>query len=272
VLESQTRYLPQFERLSVLAATLFLAYALTQFVDIPGWELELQLPGLFLEIDLNIRTVVAFLAAGLAASGTDWLLRDHPALKQKGTLQHTLLPALTALVIGFPLYQIPFGAVWWIIFTLGGLLLMLVLVAEYIVVDPEDVRYTLAAVGLTAVSFALFLMLAIVLRSAGTRLFLMMPALGLAAGLVSLRALNLRLHGQWKYVECLVVAFVVAQAAAALHYWPLSPIAFGLAVLGPSYALTSLIGGLAEGEPVPRVFFEPLLVLILAWGAALWVG
>jgi hypothetical protein len=272
VLDTQTRYLPHFERLSVLAATLFLAYALTQFVDIPGWELELQLPGILLAVNFNIRTVVAFLAAGLAASGTDWLLRDHPALKDKSTLQHCLLPALTALVIGFPLYQIPFGGVWWIIFTLGGLLLTLVLIAEYIVVDPEDVRYTLAAVGLTAVSFALFLMLVIVLRSAGTRLFLVLPAVGLAAGLVSLRTLNLRLHGQWKYVECLVVAFVVLQAAAGLHYWPLSPIAFGLAVLGPAYALTSLIGGLAEEEPFPRVFYEPLAVLILVWGAALWVG
>jgi hypothetical protein len=142
VLETQTRYLPDFERLSVLAATLFLAYALAQFIDIPGWELELQLPGLLLEIHLNIRTITAFLAAGLAASGTDWLLRDHPALKNKPTIQHCLLPALTALVIGFPLYQVPFGSVWWIIFTLGGLLLMLVLVAEYIVVDPEDLRYT----------------------------------------------------------------------------------------------------------------------------------
>jgi hypothetical protein len=272
VLDTQTRHLPNFERLSVLAATLFLAYALTQFVDIPGWELELQLPGLLLGVHLNIRTVVAFLAAGLAASGTDWLLRDHPALKNKSTLQHCILPALTALVIGFPLYQVPFGAVWWIIFSLGGLLLMLVLIAEYIVVDPEDVRYTLAAVGLTAVSFALFLMLMIVLRSAGIRLFLLLPAAGMAAGLVSLRTLNLRLHGQWKFVECLVIAFVVAQAAAGLHYWHFSPVAFGLAVLGPAYALTSLIGGLADEEPIPQVFFEPLVVMVLAWGGALWAG
>jgi hypothetical protein len=272
VLETQTRYLPDFERLSVLAATLFLAYALAQFIDIPGWELELQLPGLLLEIHLNIRTITAFLAAGLAASGTDWLLRDHPALKNKPTIQHCLLPALTALVIGFPLYQVPFGSVWWIIFTLGGLLLMLVLVAEYIVVDPEDLRYTLAVVGLTAVSFALFLMLVIVLRSAGTRLFLLLPAVGLAAGLVSLRTLNLRLNGQWKFVECLVVAFVVVQSAAGLHYWHFSPVAFGLAVLGPTYALTSLIGGLADEEPVPQVFYEPLAVMVLAWGGALWVG
>lgn len=272
MIETQPRYLPNFERLSVLAATLFLAYALAQFIDIPGWELEVQLPGVLLMVNFNIRTLIAFLAAGLAASGMDWLLRDHPALGNKPTLQHCLLPSLTALVIGFPLYQIPFGTVWWIIFTLGGLLLTLVVVAEYIAVDPEDVRYTLAAVGLTAVSFALFLMLAIVLRSAGTRLFLMLPAIGLAAGLVSLRTLNLRLHRQWKIVECLVVAFVVVQAAAGLHYWPFSPIAFGLAVLGSTYALTSLIGGLADEEPVPQVFYEPLVVLALAWGGALWAG
>jgi hypothetical protein len=272
---AQNRHLPDADRLSVLAAIILLAYVLARFVDLPTRDLVIQLPGLFISIPINMRTAVAFLAAGLMASGADWLLRDHPASRygtlRGNTFQHWILPALTAWVIGIPLFQLPMGLLWWAVFAVGGILLILVLIAEYIILDPTDTRHALAAAGLTAVSFTLYLILAIVLRSAGARLFWTLPALMLAAGLVSLRTLHLRL-GQWKLFEATMIALVVGQIAAALHYWPLSPVPFGLAVLGPAYALTSLVAGLAEGETLRQAALEPVLVLLVAWLGALWIG
>jgi hypothetical protein len=270
-IQSRSRNLPNPDRLSVLAAALLLAYALTHFVVLPGKEFELQLPGIFISFQFNVKTLIGIIAAGMTASGADWLLRDHPALQSRGTLQHWLLPALTAWVIGIPLFQLPLSLTWWGVFVIGGTLLLLVLVAEYIVVDVDDLRYFIASAGLTAVSFALFLMLAIVMRSVGLRLFLLLPALALAAGLVSLRTLHLRSLGEWKLPETVVIMLIVSQVAAALHYWPLPPISFGLAVLGPAYALTSLINALGEGEPLRQALLEPGLVLLAAWGAALWM-
>jgi hypothetical protein len=267
--QRRTRNLPDPDRLSVLAAALLLAYTLTHFVDLPLNDLEVQLPGFFLAVPINLQTIVAFIAAGITASGADWLMRDHPALTGERTVQHWLLPALTAWVIGIPLFQLPLGLTWWAVFAVGGALLLLVLVAEYIAVDINDVRYPPAAAGLTAVSFALFLMLAIVMRSAGTRLFLLLPALTLAVGLVCLRTFHLRLQGQWRLIETVLIAVIVAQAVAALHYWPLSPVAYGLAVLAPSYALTSLFGSLVEGVPLRHALLEPALVLGVLWTAAL---
>lgn len=148
---------------------------------------------------------------------------------------------------------------------------MLVLVAEYISVDPEDVRQPPAAAGLTAVSFALYLALAVALRFNELRLFLILPALSLAVFLVSLRTLNLRLRGQWAFIPAGVVALITGQLVAALHYWPLSPVSYGLALLGPAYALTSLIAGLAEGDRLRESLIEPGVVLVLVWGAALWI-
>lgn len=265
------RYLPDTNRISMLAATILLAYALARFVNLPIRELAIQLPGLYLNVQINVRTFVALLVAGLTAAGADWLLRDHPAFKGKSTIEHWLLPALTALVIGLPLFQLPLGPLWWGGFALGGGLLMLVLVAEYISVDPEDVRQPPAAAGLTAVSFALYLALAVALRFAELRLFLILPALTLAVFLVSLRALNLRLRGQWAFIPAGVVALITGQIVAALHYWPLAPVPYGLALLGPAYALTSLIAGLVEGEPLRQALVEPGVVLVLVWGAALWI-
>lgn len=265
------RYLPNPDRLSVLAAMILLAYALTRFIDLPAREIAVQLPGFYLAYQINVRTIVALLAAGLTATGADWMLQEHPALKNKGTFEHWLLPALTAWVIGLPLYQLPNGPLWWAGFLIGGILLMAVLVAEYITVDPDDVRQPAAAAGLTAVSFALFLALAIALRYAGIRLFLIVPALGLAAGLVSLRALHLRLHGRWAFIEAGIITLVTGQIAAALHYLPLAPVPFGLAILGPAYALTSLIANLADEEPLQQAIIEPGLVLAILLGTALWI-
>ncbi len=255
----------------MVAATILLAITLARFIHQPGWELAVQLPGIYLSVPLNVQVLVAFVIAGLTAIGADWLLRDHPALRRRRTVEHWLLPALTAWVIGLPLFQLPLSLIWWVGFALGGALLILVIVAEYIVVDPEDARRGMATAGLTAVSFALFLTLAAALRYAGLRLFLLLPTLGLAAGLVSLRALRLRLPQQWAFLPAGLVALVSMQIGAGLHYWPLSPVSFALVLLGPAYAMTTLFGNLAEGELPRQAVVEPGIVLLVIWGAAAWI-
>ena len=265
------QYLPDIDRLSTLAASILMAYALARLIDLPGREVAIQLPGIYLSIHLNVLTFVALLVAGLTATGANWLLQEHPALGKQSTMEHWFLPALTALVIGLPLSQLPLSPIWWVGFVMGGILLILVLVAEYIAIDPEDVRHAPAAAGLTAVSFALYLVLATALRFAGLRLFLTLPPLILAGGLVSLRTLRLRFHGRWAYPQAGIITLITAQIAAALHYWPLSPVSFGLALLGPAYSLTSLIGNLIEGEPLQRAIVEPLVVLFIVWGIAFWI-
>lgn len=264
--------LPDANQLSVLASMILLAYALTPFFKIGGREYSLELPGIVLLFQLNLATVVPILVAALAAVGTDWLLRRHPRLGRQATFQHWILPALTAWVIGVPLNTLGVGRQWWVVFAFGSALLILVLVAEYIVVDPSDVHYAPATVGLTAVSFALFLILAIALRAAAIRLYLLVPALVGAMALVSLRTLYLRLGGQWKIAWALGMAVVVGQFAAGLHYWPLSPLTFGLALLGPAYALTSLAAAIEEGRPRQTLWIEPAVMLTVLWGFALILG
>jgi len=266
------RYLPETDRLSVLVATILLAYALARFIEIPTREFEIQLPGFYLAFQINIRTVISVLVAGLTTAGADWLLREHPALGTKIPFEHWLLPALTAWIIGVPLFQLPLGPLWWAGFVFGGVSLVLVLLAEYITVDGEDIRQPIAAAGLTALSFALFLTLTIAMRFAGLRLSFLLPTITLVVFLVSLRTLQLRLKGRLLLVQSGVIALVCAQITAALHYWPISPAAFGLALLGPAYALTSFMGSLAENDSLPQAILEPALVLLIVWGASVWMS
>jgi hypothetical protein len=147
-------------------------------------------------------------------------------------------------------------------------LLVLVFLAEYIVVEPSAPNYALASAGLTALSFAVYLILTTALRFSGARLFLMAPILFVATGLVSLRTLHLRVSQKWEYNWAVGIALVSTQIGAGLHYWPVSPVQFGLALLGPLYALSTLTGNLLEGIPLRRAMIEPLIALALSWGAA----
>ena len=266
------RHMPSTDQISILAATILLAYALAHFIALPAREFGAQLPGIYVSIRIDFQSLVVLLVAGLTAVGASWLIHSHPYLGNQKSLEHWLLPALTAWVIGVPLFQLSLGPVWWAGFVGGGILLILVLIAEYIAVDPEDIRQPIAAAGLTALSFSLYLVLASALRYSQARLYVILPALTIAAWLVILRALRLRLHSSWLILPASVIALVAAQLCAAFHYWPLSPVAYGLAQLGPLYALTILVGNLAEGESLRQGFIGPAGLLLLIWGATIWLN
>jgi hypothetical protein len=268
---SEHARLPNPERLSLLAATILLAIALGRFIRLPVIDLSTQLPGFYLSLRISAQVFVAFIVAGLTAAGVDWLLRDHPAMRRGRRMEHWLLPGLTALTLGVPLFQMPLSPLWWLGFAVSGAVLMLVLLAEYIIVDPQDVRRPLASIGLTAVAFTLYLVLIAGLRFAELRLFLITPAAGLACGLIGLRVLRLRLDDHWAILEAGLCALITMQLAAALHYWPISPVTYALTLLGPGYALTTFFGNLAAGENPRQAAVEPAVLMTLIWAAAVWL-
>lgn len=273
---AERRNLPDVDRISVLTAIILLAYATTRYVDIRPLELNINFLGIILLYQINFKTIVSVLVAVLAASGSEWLLRSHPRLLKstggwRSTMQHWILPALTAWVIGITLNNLIASPEWWIVFSMGGALLIFVFIGEYNVVDVSDARHPAAIVGLTGLSFALYLILAIAFRAANSRLYLIIPGLSLVIWLVSLRTLYLRSGGRWLFGWATVIGLIISQLTMALHYWPLSPIRFGLFLLAPSYALTSLAGGLEEGRSLTGAIIEPLLMFVLLSGLAFWI-
>jgi hypothetical protein len=257
------------DRIGVLTSTVLLALALARIIQAPEFNLELQLPGFFLSIPLDIPTIMSLLTAGLTATGMDWLLRGHASLNGRPTYQWWILPTLTTFVISISLSLLPDGTPWWIGFTVSGIFLIFAFIAEYIVVDPGAPYYTTSLAGLTAISYALFFILAVALRYGDLRLFFTLPALFLFAGFASLRILHLRLGGRWEYAWSLGIAFVCVQLAAGLHYWPLSPIQFGLMLIGPMYGLTNLAINLHEELPSRRAALDPAIATALCWGLAI---
>ena len=77
------RHLPDADDLSVLSAIILLAYVIARFVDFHSTNITIQLPGLYLNFEISIRTVITLLVTGLAASGAEWLMRQHPRLREQ---------------------------------------------------------------------------------------------------------------------------------------------------------------------------------------------
>jgi hypothetical protein len=267
---TERRYLPDPGRVSVLTAVILLAFALTRLINTPDYEIPLPLAGIDLTFSVNLGTMIILLAAGLTAAGMDWLLRTHPSLQTGEAREHWLLPTLTVLVTGIALYSLPPTSVWWLGFGLGAAILVVVFLAEYVAVDHTDTRYPLATAILTSLAFVIFLILAVALKASDARLVVVAPALFLASGLTSLRTLHLRLSERWESAWAVGIAVITTQIGAALHYWPLTPVRYGLALLGPLYGLTLLAVSLAEGSPFRRAVGEPLVMLALFWGLAIW--
>jgi hypothetical protein len=262
---------PLTDRIGMITAVILLAYAVARIVHTPELALTISLPGFYFVYPLSIGTAISVMAAGLTATGMDWIIRSHPALEKRPTTEHWMLPTLTAFIIGAPLSILPNGAVWWLGFAIGAVLLALVFTAEYVVVDPTASNYAIARAGLTSLSYALFFILVISLRFASLRLFLLLPVLLLAAGLISLRILHLDGADRWDFPWAIGIGIISVQLGAGLHYWPLTPIQYGLALTGPLYALTMLSTNIAEGIPIGRAAATPGIILTLAWVTAIFL-
>lgn len=268
---TERRYMPDPTRVSVLTAAVLLAFALTRVINAPQFfSIPLPLGNINFTLSFNLNTVIVLLAGGMTATGMDWLLRTHPSLEKGETREHWLLPTLTVLVIGIALYTLPNTPIWWLGFGLGAAIFLVVALSEFVVVDPNDARYPVATAILTVMAFVIFLILAAALKAANARLIMLIPALFLAGGLAALRTLHLRLNERWETAWAVGIGLVAAQLGAALHYLPLTPVRFGLAMLAPIYALTVLAVSMAEGNPFRRAFLEPTVMLVLFWGLAIW--
>ena len=266
--EEGPRALPDSNQTGIVTAAVLLCYALTHLASRPGLTLAMQLPGFYFAYSLSLGSAMTLMAGGLTASGMDWLLRGHPALRKRRAPQHWMLPTLTALIIGIVLDILPSGPAWWTGLTIGAVLLLAVILAEYIAVDPGAPAYALATAGLTALAYALFLLFVIALRLGAARLFLVVPAVFTAAGLVTLRTLRLRFGERWDFPWAFGIGLVCAQIAAGVHYWPVSSLQFGLVVLAPLYGLTALASALAEDLPWRNAVTEPGVIIGGLWAAA----
>jgi hypothetical protein len=148
----------------------------------------------------------------------------------------------------------------------------LVILAEFVVLDEEDYRRPLAVTLLSALSYAMFLALIVSLRSSNLRLVMTLPAVALSSGALSFRVFFLQNPGQVRFPEAVASIIVVTQLTAPLHYLPVSPLSFGLILLGALYAIINFIVNTSQNNLSKSSIIEPISVLTILWGLAIWLN
>jgi hypothetical protein len=259
-----THNFPKTDRISVITASILASYALLPFVQISSRQLAFTIFGILISLNFNFYNLISLITAALAAAGTDWMLREH--------VPHLILPALTAGSIGIPLGFLTVSPTWWIILGLGSILVLSVLVGEYISIDKRSQYFPIALMVLSAVSFSLFLIITIAVRAANLRLYLTAAILPIVYAFFGLRVLQLRFGGSWPVKWTAVIALAIAQFTIGMYYWPLSPVRFGLLLLGPAYALIGIASSLEESPALSDIYLEPLIMLGIIWLLAIFLG
>ena len=246
--------LPGSDQLSVLVATIALAYTLARVLALPSRLVETTLLGAPVALLVNGDAVVLLLVAALITSGSDAMLRSHPLWGgPPNALQlpaHWILPALAAIGVGLLLQQLPVSPAWVVALLLGVLFLTLVLIAEYAQVDPAPAaqRTTRLLLGWLAYAAGLLhfgWLRAAAFGSATTVAIVFMVAATLAYRLARLSAAGALPAA----VSALVTGVIVAECAWVLAHWPVAPAA-GAAVL--VIALHVCSGLLREPLPIAR--------------------
>jgi len=248
----------------VVTATIMLAFALTQLISFPEQSLSFSLFGILIDVVLDFSSIVIAFSVLLAAAGMDWLIQSYPEglrLDNRWAhMRHWIVPVMTALVIGVALNTFAGSLLWWVVYILGSLLLFAVLIAEYNVAVAEDQFNPLAVIGLTALSFVLYLLLAIAVFSAGTRLYIRLPLLGIGALMVTSRTFFLRL-GKLHTLWAMVISLILSEIVVGFHYLPLNPTQLGLLLVGIAYALTSIVTAIKESRTSWALWSEPAMMM-----------
>jgi hypothetical protein len=274
----------------VLTAVIVLAFALTRFLDLPMRTWATSFLGSPLGLELNGPVLMMVLVAALISAGSDTLVRSHPHLAGQPaarTVIHWILPGATALVLGAALNRLPDGVLWWLGLGLTALALIAVLIAEFIVIDRSDPGWDVAALALTALAYALALLLFALLRSLSARALVSATIGGLAAAALALRLFALKAPGTPGHLPgpgepqaaappgrrallALLAGLVVAEAIWAINYWRVSPASAGLLAMIPFYLGVGLAQQHLANRLSRRIWIEYGVVGVLGLAIALF--
>jgi hypothetical protein len=264
---------PDRDHLSVMAALVLLSYALTRLVVLPTILSEFTILGLLVRFEINTQFVMLTLAAGLTSAGAAWLMQSHPQAKaQRSTFEHWVMPGLAALGLGAILFRVPLGIGLGIGLALAAGLLIAVLVAEYIVFDPTDPRYNVAALGLRILAYLLLSGALFAVHAVGLRAFFSVPIVMACSSAVAWRLLRLGLPGVrvWRYA--LLIGLVSAELAWGLHYWPITAIKQAMILslatyLGEGFVVAHHQEGITKTKALEFTLLTLLSLIVIAFAA-----
>jgi hypothetical protein len=232
------------DRLSVLIAVLLLSSLLFRFIELPEQVLRQQPLGSPLEIHITGTWLLVTLMVGLVCTGTNLILHDHPHIGMhpgRPTYISWILPGVTTGFSAYLLARISDWPIWIGGLILTGLIISLVVSAEYTAVCPDTRGYPLARLALNVLAYLMaFILFAIIYhshtRSLVTATLTMLTAVLLAFDLLSVADVQFRRVIPFAGI----VGLIIGQSTWALNYWQINAWAGGLLLLLIFYIAVNL--------------------------------
>ena len=268
--------MPNYDKLSVVVSLILLCLALSLIIELPATAFSFAVLGSPLTIRFSQNWPLALLLASMACIGTESIIRLHP-LSRGRKLPYTfvfwILPGLAMLLAAILLPRAPDR-----IYTLAGLaamgiLLPLIITAEYRTVDTSAPGYKAAQLGLNFTAYLVALVLfGLIHESKANELFSVLAAL---AG-SSLLALDL-LHGAQQdlgrtSVYALIVGLVMGEIVWALGYSNMNSSTAGILLLLSFYLITGLSRQALIGLLSRRILIEFAVVALIGLALLLKYG
>jgi hypothetical protein len=263
------------ERASVVATLVVLGLIVNTFLRLPTWTHDLVVLGSPLSLSISQAVLFSALLMGITCTGTDVIVRSHPAA-QRIEARHSFvtwtLPALTALLATVLVPQAPTMLYRMAGFVLTGLILSLVISAEYYTVDPGDRQYPAARLGLNMWAYLLAAVIFVVIYSARTRSLLSATAVTVIGTLLALEFLRGagRDFGRTALYAA-IAGLSTGEIIWAMNYWRIQGVTGGLILLLGFYVATGLANQQLQGRLTRRVLVEYAIVALIGLAVLLRV-
>jgi VanZ family protein len=255
------------ERASVVATLVVLGLILDVFMQLPTWTHEVTVLGSPLTISVSQTVLMAALLIGITCSGTDVIVRSHPTARRieaRYSFVTWTLPALTVLLATVLLPQAPTRLYRLAGLVLTGLILTLVISAEYYTVDPSDRRYLAARLSLNAWAYLLALMSFVIIYSPKARSLLSATAVTVVATLLALELLRGAGRGFGRTaLYALIAGLITGEIIWAMNYWRIGGVTGGLLLLLGFYVAAGLANQQLQDRLTRRVLIEYGVVALI---------
>lgn len=264
------------DRASVLATLVVLGLILATFLQLPTRSYDLTVLGSPLTINITQTALMAALLVAITCAGTDVIVRSHPAARRieaRYSFVTWTLPALTVLLAAVLLPQAPTQLYQMGGYVVAGLILILVISAEYYTVDPTDSRYLAARLSLNAWAYLLALIIFILIYSAKARSLISATGVTLATTLLALEFLRSAGRGFGRTaLYALIAGLSTGEIVWAMNYWRIGGITGGLILLLGFYVATGLANQQLQGRLTRRVLVEYAAVALVGLAVLLRFG
>jgi hypothetical protein len=293
------------DRTSVMVWVVLMGLAIQRFLVLPSRTFEAVVLGSPITLSITANTILAVLLAGLTATGTEAVVRAHPrALRlpgrerklASGAAGDVMLPRMgeyvgsrdqlagslrnrwvfwglpvALIVVAVLLLPLAPTPVYWVLgLIVTGFSLGLSMAGIYHTVDPFRSGYRRARLGMNALTYAVALLLFLVVYRTRTRSIVSATEVLLVSSLLALELLR----GSEKptvlvALYAAITGLVLGQATWVLNYWRLDALTGGLLLLVLFYNVVGLAQTAVQGRMRRRVLLEYALISIGAF-ALIW--